>query len=504
MKKNKDRETQSAAETGRCAPVGMVKRFLELWTSGPAFKAEVLKDPQGTMHHYGLDVDPEDIRALWDWDYAAKAVAENLPVTPTVKQYREFINEKLRWRELVREECSPAEHRFKTWRDRQIKRNMLEIGVDQDSKMIHTPVAFELAYGCSMKCWFCALNAPPLQAVYEYTPENRNLFRAILAILKDVAGPSAKWGCSYWATEPLDNPNYEKFCMDFYDILGIYPQTTTADPMRDPARLRKILADSRARGCLVNRFSIMTLQILERVHREFTPDELQWVELILQNAEADPVKAVSGRFTERNRTNPKLAEREKAKVLAAIKEQNKNFKGDLSTINVNLPGTTSCMTGFRINMVKKTVELASPCNACEKWPNGYIVFESGTFNTAEDFKSLVDGMVERVMLTTVPADRRLRLGRVLKYSHVPNGFQVASISRGVQVANEASADMIRMIGDLIRDGQNTACEIALLCFYQLGVPTEVTMGAINHLFENGMLDEEPDNQHTEKAGQAGR
>jgi radical SAM family RiPP maturation amino acid epimerase len=484
-------DTQSTVAPGRCSSVSMVKRFLELWTSGPDFKAQVQKDPHGTMRRYALDVDPEDIRALWDWDYSAKAMAENRPVTPTVKQYREFINEKLQWRNLVREECSPAEHRFKTWRERQIKRTMLEIGVDQDSKMIHTPIAFELAHGCSMNCWFCALNAPPLQAVYPYTPENRRLFRVLLSLLKDVAGPAAKWGCSYWATEPLDNPDYEKFSGDFYDILGMYPQTTTADPLRDPARLRKILADSRAKGCLVNRFSIMTLKILERVYREFTPDELQWVELILQNPEADPVKAVSGRFTELNRANPKLEEREKSKVLAAIKEQYKDFTGDLATTNITLPGTTSCMTGFKINMVKKTVELISPCAACEKWPNGYIVFETGAFETADDFKGLIDGMIERVMITTLPTDRRLQFGRVLKYTHVPNGFQVASPFWGVQVANEASVNVIRMMGDLIRDGQNTADEIALLCFYQLGIPAEVTLGAINHLFDHGMLNEEP-------------
>jgi hypothetical protein len=57
-------DTPSTAATGRCSPVGMVKRFLELWTSGPDFKAQVLKDPHGTMRRYGLDVDPEDIRAL--------------------------------------------------------------------------------------------------------------------------------------------------------------------------------------------------------------------------------------------------------------------------------------------------------------------------------------------------------------------------------------------------------------------------------------------------------
>lgn len=142
-------------------------------------------------------------------------------------------------------------------------------------------------------------------------------------------------------------------------------------------------------------------------------------------------------------------------------------------------------------MVKKTVELSSPCNACEKWPNGYIVFETGTFDTAEDFRNLIDGMIERVMVPDLPTDQRIQFNRVLNYSHVPNGFQVASTFRGMQVADEASADMIRMMGDLIRDGENTVNEIALLCFYQLGVPAEVTVAAINNLFENGILDEEP-------------
>jgi len=31
-------------------------------------------------------------------------------------------------------------------------------------------------------------------------------------------------GFCYWGTDPMDNPDYEKFCLDFHEVLGIFPK----------------------------------------------------------------------------------------------------------------------------------------------------------------------------------------------------------------------------------------------------------------------------------------
>ena len=46
-------------------------------------------------------------------------------------------------------------------------------------------------------------------------------------------------------------------------------------------------------------------------------------------------------------------------------------------------GTIACVSGFLFNMVERNVRLISPCNASERWPLGYRIYDEGTFTDGE-------------------------------------------------------------------------------------------------------------------------
>ena len=56
-----------------------------------------------------------------------------------------------------------------------------------------------------------------------------------------IVGDAAGRGLCYYATEPLDNPDYECFLVDFHAEFGRVPQTTTAAATRDIERTRRLL-----------------------------------------------------------------------------------------------------------------------------------------------------------------------------------------------------------------------------------------------------------------------
>ncbi len=464
--------------------IGEMKRFLEVWCGNDSFRELVEKDPYKAAKTYGLKADPEEIRALWDNEYAIKQNANKTPLNSSVQRYRNFNIEKVKWRRWVRDECEPKNTRFKEWRKREMARCLSQFGELVHDKLIYTPLCIELSRGCSVGCRFCAFSAPPLTGNFLYTKENARLWRDILNILKDLIGPAARWGTCYYATEPFDNPDYEKFCIDFSDIMGMFPQTTTAVPMKNPGRTRNLLKLARSRGCKVDRFSILTLKMLERVHKEFTADELTNVELIVQNQESSLTKSISGRFMKEMEKNPEAVKNELRKILK------KGEKLDEKKIS-ELPKTVSCLAGFLINMVDKSCKLVSPRDADKKWPLGYIVYDEGAFNDAKSFRNLLEKMIRDNMPLSVSEIDTLRFRDGLKYKSLPNGFEVTDKYRQFFVKNDNIAGCIKNIGEYIRQGNKTAGEIALLSFYKYALPEETIIEIIDSCLKYGVLDHEP-------------
>lgn len=68
--------------------MGEVKKFLERFTGDNVFREEFLKNPQATVEQYGLPIDPEEIRLLWDFEAATSHDPTTEPVPLPVMRYR--------------------------------------------------------------------------------------------------------------------------------------------------------------------------------------------------------------------------------------------------------------------------------------------------------------------------------------------------------------------------------------------------------------------------------
>lgn len=482
-------QTQASPESLPLS-LGQVKRVLEWWCCSEEFRELINADPERAGREYNLGFNPEIIRPLWDPFFAQEAAREELPVHPAVPAYRQFFMAKTKWRDEIKEECSPDEPRFKAWRKRQIARNQMENG-GFDNYIIHTPLAIEITDGCSVGCWFCGVGATKLATAFPYTDENAALWREVVGVLRAKIGNASKWGFCYWATDPLDNPDYEKFASDFCDITGMFPQTTTAQAHKDPERVRKLLKFSESRGCRVNRFSVLTVPLLRQIYEAFTPDELTNVEIVAQMKGGTVPKANAGAFRQLAQTKKKVVELEQRK-LAVLADTSRRLAGDGSGADVSgtsmmQPGTIACVSGFLLNMVTRTVKLISPCRASDKWPLGYIVFDERTFTDAEDLDDHLEDMMDEHMPITITPDHPVRLNPVLTYERVEDGFHIASDMNALAFRRADLGDYVRSLGDRVHAGNQTAEQIAFSAFFQHGVPEVNTLGTLGLLFEQGLL-----------------
>jgi len=463
--------------------VVQIKRFLERWTADPAFRDHVVKDPKGAMQRYRLAVDPDEIRAIWDDDYDEEAA----PVPDAVQRYRDWYNGQVEWRDQVIADSAPSDARFKVWRERQIARCKMQMYAGNKNTVVHAPVCFELCRGCSVGCWFCGVAAEPLSTHMPYTSENAEFWRSTLHVVSEAVGPGARQGFCYWATEPLDNPDYERFCLDHAEILGLFPQTTTAVPMKNVDRTRALLKLSRKHGCDVNRFSLSSLSQIEEVYEEFSAEELKYVEIIAQNKQSYVVKANAGHFRERAKQAPKLVEHEEKKLERAVEKFTKGEIGSIVKDLLKPPTSIACVSGFLFNMVDRTVKLISPCEANDRWPLGYIVFDEGRFETASELRSLMEGFIEKHMKIGFEHDDIVRFLPDLKYAETEEGFRVSSRFKDADYKSPDNPGYIQALGRLIRSGGKSAGEISLVMFYQFGIAQDVTIMVLGELRKLGVL-----------------
>lgn len=477
------------AKTRRTAPpsIGTTKRLLEIYTAGEDLQQALHTDPTGTLARFHLDIDPEDVRPLYDGEHALRLAREGTPVSAAVTAYRNFIQGKLDWRDRLREECAPVHPLFRAWRERQMGRCLLQLGPELQQQLIHTPAVWEIAQGCSVGCWFCGFNAPPLSNLFRHTEHNALLWRDCLHQLQQITGPAGRHAVLYWATEPLDNPDYEAFCLDFADAFGKFPQTTTAVPLRDVERTRRLLRLSSANGVRVNRFSILSRTQLLDVYAAFTPDELTDVELIIQDGRADLVKADTGRFHSLEAKKGLLLEKEKDKFMKEILSRSHEDKRIPTRQELRLPGTIACVTGFLINMCERSVQLISPCPADERWPLGYMIFDQGRFETAVELGKVLHTMIERNMPATPPKTETLQFLPDLKYEALENGFRVSTYFGNVTLEQPQLAAYLRDTGSHLQAGNKTADDIALLAMFRHQVPDSFTKQLLSGLFQKGLF-----------------
>ena len=418
--------------------VAEAKRALELWTMEPGFREAFLAAPEETLSAHGLHIDPLSVKILCVHDVALeyqKRPPEEIP--RVVRRYRGFIREKIREREsMARDYCVPKHPAFRAWRGRQVNRCWAELG-SKNAALIHVPMTFELDLGCSVGCPFCGVMAGRLQKVCPYDEENAALWRGILGFAKETVGDAVGQATCYYATEPLDNPDYEKFADAFFEIFGVVPQLTTAASMRKPERTRSYIAAALEKERRIHRFSVLSLEILHKIFATFTLEELLCVELLPQFTDAP-----SNRFARAGRA------REHTDALH-VEEDDGN--------------TISCISGFVVNMAERSVRLITPCGASAAHPTGEFILAKEYFETLADFKRVLLSLIDRYMKPEFSKEQPLFLRPGISFVETTEGIEFYHSDKfrlRFRGADDLSPALYHDVLKKLRIGGRTACDIA--------------------------------------------
>lgn len=461
----------SEATLDHVQEVAQVKRFLERWTMDPSYRDAYAADPRAALASLSIALRPDQVDPLIDSGLAARTSRElqggNADACAlAVRRYRAFIAEKHAHRQSLRTAGEPSDARLAAWRQRQINRSAGELGAVRAEAIVHAPMAIELSKGCTVGCWFCGVAAPRFDHNWPYTPQNASLWREVLGVLQDVVGPAAREGFLYWATDPLDNPEYEHFLTDFHTVLGQCPQTTTAIAHKDVARTRRLLELTDSLGSYIDRFSITSLKFLDAVHAAFTPDEMLRIECVPQNREATDHyrKSNAGRARE-------FATRRAGELVAA----------DNSS-------TIACVSGFLFNMVEKSVKLITPCNASDRWPLGYWILAEGTFGTAAELRALLESMIAGSCRRYLRGADTVRLRKDLRVSVEDERVKLSSLGTTYKIGPLPDAGAFT---NLLTAGISEVVDVAVGRQERYQVPPAETMALLDKLFRLGLVDEEP-------------
>lgn len=338
--------------------IGQIGIVLDVLEADPSFIERLAVDPTFALAEYHVMLPPDELFWLWEKGHPSRN-------SRTAALYRYFLNRyqpATSRKELL---CHPQDERFYAWWTARLEEvaTMLPETRDKEAFLLERSyiIAFELSKGCSGNCWYCGVSAQKLEGMLDYTPKNRALWRDVLKSVRESLGSVA--GVCYFATDPLDNPHYPAFCLDYWDIMGYYPQMTTALALNYPDRASRVLQESREHGQLHHRFSVQSLAALKEICARFPPHELALVSIEPQNPEAQPFKANAGR----------------ARYFVDKKPH------QISSSEALIDSSICSLTGFLINMVSGTIRLISPCPASAIYPDGYVTHHEAHFTDKTSF-----------------------------------------------------------------------------------------------------------------------
>jgi radical SAM family RiPP maturation amino acid epimerase len=445
------------------------KRFLEKVCGDDEFRTAVDRcvvageSLQPICAAHGIGIDATGLLPIFSIPHAPIRRTPELQRYPLAALWDGYIRAMNRHRDLIRavgdsDGLNPA---FDRWRARQIRRCATELGGSANA-LTHPVIAFELSEGCSVGCWFCGVSAERFAGYFPYA-ENAALWRDVLAEVQRFFGRGARTGFCYWGSDPSDNPDYPDFIADYHRIIGYLPQTTMAAPLKDLALTRRVLDLFDKHKCIVNRFSVLTRKQLRRIHATFTAEELAGVELVLQNPEArGVVKAKAGRA---------MGSRRAATGGGRVVE-------DHSTI--------ACVSGFLVNMPRRTIRLITPTRATARWPMGYWVIATRRFSTAAEFGQAMAEMRDLHMARGMAPDDVLALRPDLT---------VAADGQDLTVTNETVSQRLPLphadaLARLLAGGPVRVGD-ALARLVQQGLDVLVASHLLETVFRSGLLAEDP-------------
>jgi hypothetical protein len=350
-----------------------IKRFADWWKGDDAFRARFEANPAGAVAEYGIRVDPAAVRPLCDPDAASDAAAE-----PRLAPYYEDLRaHDALYEELERLDATVLDPAFADWRQRQRQRFSTQAPDAWGRRNPHLMFAIELSDGCSIQCPFCAGAPDRLRAVSRFTPESEARFRSVLRAIAAASRCATPSGLLYYFTEPLDNPDYERYLEVCLEELGRLPQTTTAAWARRPERTRRLLAMARERDGGAQRFSVNSVEAFRSCMALFTAEELRHVILVPHYPESGGVYYRSGRAG-----------------------------GRADAID----GSIACVSGFLVNLPSGTIQLVSPCIEPARWPRGFRSLAASTLESDADLATFIETaratVLDRVLHDGAPIELR--------------------------------------------------------------------------------------------------
>jgi radical SAM family RiPP maturation amino acid epimerase len=477
--KNNYRQIFSNKTPQELHDLARIKRFMERLTADGEFRkalSENVDDPFPIAKQFGIEIDPLALLPLWHRNYLKYRNDPSLSDRkwPLAEVWDTHIKTILKHRDaLVGQGASQINSKLNAWRERQIKRCNSELG-NSAMSIVHPLVAYELSQGCSVGCWFCGISAESFKGSFSYSDENAQLWLGVLEQSLAIMGPAASTGFCYWATDPCDNPEYDRFLEDYHKVFGVLPQTTTAIPLKNIALTKRIMALHEKYMSIPNRFSVLTVGMLDKIHEAFTPDELLCTELVVQTKTSLLTKAVAGKALEKYK-----------------KHQNKELnapKSDAVKSGAELDHSTiACVSGFLVNMVSKTVELIAPTRASEAWPKGYRIYGSRRFNSAQEYGQAITELIDSCMPQSVTGDTVLSFRGDLLYFATAQGYVLEG---KYQKFTFAGFPFAKRMGELIQGATLTADEV-LGELIADGADIFVALKAIQELHDLSVLNDDP-------------
>ncbi len=474
-----------------------VKRFIECYEGDRDFRKALddggnFSDDQRTMlKDIGVTFEPEELALLWEqpsfnaeFSHHAFAVDtfEEMPtdIHETLAQYPRlrawflwrFRREKTGFVQKKMVLSTPSVSKeYTIWRARRIATTRNELG-SYGWDIDHPCHAVEMAVGCSVGCHFCAFDAPKLQQVYDVSvPENQTMVAGVAQGMADVLGWPAAHGMLYWSTEPHDNPHYVKLLEIWQSVTGASLCTATARAKED--WVGELIGFYSKVPAPWPRISVLSRNIMRRLHKTFTPSEMRDTILLMQQADAEVfrTKVPGGR----------------ERMLKQLVESDdlRNIDTDNPPEGFDVPqGSIACVSGLLINMVTRSVRLISPCYTTLENRYGYRVFDEATFEDGEDFKRVLEKMVARSMVAEPYQEMPMKWRDDLKFVEQEDGFTLISPT----TRRDFRRGTLHLVtGALISEGTHTYGEI----FDHLSDHPEIgpmaAMAMLDNLFSNGYL-----------------
>lgn len=326
------------------------KRFIEVYSGDEVFRKEFSYGDLSRLNKINVDIDFSILNDLITFTLN-KPKEKEAEVLTSFRQYMLDCSQN-----RVHSIKHNISTEYELWRLAQYNRGNFIFNKHTNKQIVHAPLAVELTKGCTVGCWFCGISADSFDGASLFG-SNQELYVHILNSIKELAGDLNQLSFLYWATDPLDNPDYENYLTTFAKVFDYFPQTTTAQGPKYIERIRRIInLTNNDSYCTVNRLSILSKAGLYKVFKEFTPFELATTLLVMQQPSSVTKKADAGRAS--------------SEYINNLKEKEEKIDVDQSYQQ----STIACVSGFKVNLVTKKIQLMSPTISSEKYPDGFIVY----------------------------------------------------------------------------------------------------------------------------------